>query len=380
LARPDDAKDKIVSITNLSNTVTYIGDGVTVNFPYSFPLQEVSDMQVWITSPVGVGTQIFTNFQVDTVNARVIYPTTGSPLPADGSKITLLREVPLTQETVLTDTGPLPATVLERAYDKLTMMVQQFVETLSRTLQFPPGTTVDPTDTTTLLAEIEAGSANAAAAAASAAAAAASAASLGTPIPIAKGGTNSTTALVNGRFMQSNNGSIVESAIDVASFAGVPAGASMDFRGTVPPAGWLLEDGSAVSRTTYAALFAVIGTTYGAGDGSLTFNLPDSRRRVNVGTGGGFAVGQTGGEETHTLTTQEMPQHGHGVNDPGHTHTQKAGTPGGGDNNFTMNPTGGANQGPTAASTTGISIQASGSSAAHNNMQPYLVALKIIKT
>jgi microcystin-dependent protein len=386
-----------MSITNLSNTVTYIGDGSTVGFTYSFPLQNVSDMQVWITDPAGIVTQIFTNFEVDTVNLRVLYPTIGSPLPADGSKITLLRVVPLTQETVLTDTGPLPATVLETAYDKLTMMIQQFVEVLGRTLQFPVGTTPDPTLSATLLAEIEAAGANAAAAAASAAAAAASAASIANPIPIARGGTNSQTALVNGKFMQSSGGKIVESTIDVASFAGVPAGASMDFRGTSAPTGWLLEDGSAVSRTTYATLFAVIGTSYGVGNGTTTFNVPDSRGRVNIGSGTGAGLSartvvQTGGEETHTLLTGEMPLHTHSVTDPQHTHAGTypkdinalSGTGGYGISgvrgidskaeNAYVTP-----QGIPSAST-GITIQNAGFDGAHNNMQPFLVALKIIKT
>ena len=55
----------------------------------------------------------------------------------------------------------------------------------------------------------------------------------------------------------------------------VPVGVVQAFAGNATPAGWLLCDGSAVSRTTYAALFAVIGTTYGTGDGNTTFNLPD---------------------------------------------------------------------------------------------------------
>lgn len=84
--------------------------------------------------------------------------------------------------------------------------------------------------------------------------------------------------------------------------------------------GWLVCDGSAVSRTTYALLFSTIGTTYGAGDGSTTFNLPDMRGRVPVGAGAGSGltprtVGQTMGEETHLLTTAEMPQHSHGLTD-----------------------------------------------------------------
>lgn len=87
---------------------------------------------------------------------------------------------------------------------------------------------------------------------------------------------------------------------------------------TAAPAGWLACDASAVSRTTYAALFAAIGTTFGAGDGSTTFNVPDFRGRVPVGPGNGDATGHTNhvvgtkyGEQTHTLTLAESPAHTH---------------------------------------------------------------------
>lgn len=67
------------------------------------------------------------------------------------------------------------------------------------------------------------------------------------------------------------------------SMAGTPVGTIQAYAGSTAPTGYLVADGSAVSRTTYAALFAVIGTTYGAGDGSTTFNLPDLRGRTAVG-------------------------------------------------------------------------------------------------
>lgn len=94
----------------------------------------------------------------------------------------------------------------------------------------------------------------------------------------------------------------------------VPTGTVLDFAGTVIPEGFLDANlGDAVSRTTYAALFAVIGTTWGAGDGSTTFNLPALKRRSTVGLGGtgtavlGNAVGNTGGTETHTLALTDIP-------------------------------------------------------------------------
>jgi microcystin-dependent protein len=93
------------------------------------------------------------------------------------------------------------------------------------------------------------------------------------------------------------------------------------------PAGWLLANGAAIPRATYAALFAAIGTTHGAGDGVTTFNLPNLVDKFIVGAGSAYAMAAQGGVTiatitvaAHQLTVAEMPWHGHGVNDPGHGH------------------------------------------------------------
>ena len=108
----------------------------------------------------------------------------------------------------------------------------------------------------------------------------------------------------------------------------IPAGVITPFAGSTAPSGWLLCDGSAVSRTTYARLFQVIGTTYGAGNGSTTFNLPNLKGKIPVGYNSSEtefnSLGKTGGAKTHTLTVQEMPSHTHIQN--AHTHTQAAHT------------------------------------------------------
>lgn len=106
-----------------------------------------------------------------------------------------------------------------------------------------------------------------------------------------------------------------------------PAGIIMPFAGTVAPQDYLLCDGSAVDRTTYATLFGVIGTTFGAGDGSTTFNLPDLSGRVPLGVSQGHALGSTGGSETVTLTESELPAHVHEVPQHGHADTIGATTP-----------------------------------------------------
>jgi len=100
------------------------------------------------------------------------------------------------------------------------------------------------------------------------------------------------------------------------------------YAGASAPTGYLLCQGQAVSRSTYAALFAVVGTTYGSGDGSTTFNLPDLRQRVPVGkhtTGTFSTLGVAGGAETHSITAAEMPAHTHSV-DPPSTSTLSAGS------------------------------------------------------
>ena len=92
------------------------------------------------------------------------------------------------------------------------------------------------------------------------------------------------------------------------------------------PTGWLVCDGSAISRTTYSGLFAVLGTVYGAGDGSTTFNLPNLKGRVVVGRDSADAdwdtLGETRGSKTHTLVESEMPVHTHSQSP--HNHSQNA--------------------------------------------------------
>ncbi|MEW5709838.1 MAG: tail fiber protein [Pseudomonadota bacterium] len=154
------------------------------------------------------------------------------------------------------------------------------------------------------------------------------------------------------------------------------------------PGGWLECDGSAVSRTTYAKLFSKIGTTWGAGDGINTFNLPDFRGRAIIGAGQGAgltsrSLGQTGGAETHALTEAEMPKHYHQMVGPNSITAPQGsvysyGAYGGGtpDDNAlaygTWSTGGGASSGSQNTGT--------GNGQPHNNMMPFAVVKWIIKT
>lgn len=109
----------------------------------------------------------------------------------------------------------------------------------------------------------------------------------------------------------------------------MPTGAILPYGGSIAPSGWLVCDGSAVSRSIYANLFVAFGTTYGSGDGSTTFNLPDLRGRMMIGAGTGPGLttknlGDASGAETHQLTESEIPIHSHEVSYSGTTNSAGA--------------------------------------------------------
>ena len=141
--------------------------------------------------------------------------------------------------------------------------------------------------------------------------------------------------------------------------------------------GWLKCDGRSLSRTLYAELFAVIGTSFG-NDDAETFKLPDCRGRVlgSIGTGTGLtarSLGDKVGAETHTLTVGEMPSHSHGITDPGHTHSYVNNTNNQNTDNAFASETAADNadlSATTGSSTTGITVNNTGGGGAHNNMQP----------
>jgi microcystin-dependent protein len=166
---------------------------------------------------------------------------------------------------------------------------------------------------------------------------------------------------------------------------GVPAGVVIDFSGSTIPEGYLLCDGSEVSRTTYARLFTLIGTTYGAGDGSTTFRLPDCRGRISIGVGQGSGLtnrvlAAIGGAETHILTEAQLPSHTHTQNS--HSHGILSQDVYSGGSTWTINRSGDYTYPATVWSSTEDFVATNnptGLSIAHPNMQPYLAVNKMIK-
>ena len=152
----------------------------------------------------------------------------------------------------------------------------------------------------------------------------------------------------------------------------LPVGTIIPYAGTTIPSNYMKCEGQALSRIEYDILFSAIGTTYGVGDGTTTFNLPNLKGRVITGIDSNDtdfdALGETGGEKTHTLTIQEIPSHNHGIRDTLDMSTvagqNRSVVVGGG---TTWNP------GDPALSTN------TGDDQPHNIMQPYIVLNYIIK-
>lgn len=170
------------------------------------------------------------------------------------------------------------------------------------------------------------------------------------------------------------------------------------------PSGWLICNGDAVDRTLYAQLFAAIGETFGVGDGSTTFNLPDMRGRVAAGVGTGTGGGASGtgaptggtalaavalsswfGANDVTLTSAQIPAHTHPITDPGHGHgiTPSGAIPGltGASGGFPSYSSGADVGFGINNNTTGITVNNNtGGGGSHTNVQPTVGLNFIIRT
>lgn len=188
--------------------------------------------------------------------------------------------------------------------------------------------------------------------------------------------------------------------LNPAAVIALPLGAILPYTGSIAPnANFVFPFGQALSRTTYATYFALVGTTYGVGDGGTTFNAPDLRGKSIFGLGNmggsdrglitvaggntdGTVLGGAAGAQNHTLTTPEIPAHSHGVTDPGHVHNVHPTT--------SVDITVPSNMGSgsagrhvdnenTGSAVTGISINNAGGGGAHTIMPPYIILPFILR-
>ena len=246
-----------------------------------------------------------------------------------------------------------------------------------------------------------------------------------TKIGLAYGGTNANITATNGGIIYSTASALAVTAAGTSgqllqsngaaaptwvASPGVPTGSLFPYAGSSAsvPSGYLLCDGSAVSRTTYATLFTAISTTYGAGDGSTTFNVPDLRGRMPLGAGTGTGLNASGtgapsgtaqtartagqwlGNETVTLTTSNIPQmttgnmsqnssHNHGSGATGFWvyNSAGAGTLAGGS---TYNASAGGSSVTASSSVEHTHTVGTASPTSTTNIPPSIVVNYIIKT
>jgi len=351
-----------IQIGDISPRIQFIGDGVQTRFDFPFPVFTAPELEIYLDDILQ--TAGFSVYDVANSNGGyVIFDAA----PINGQTITLRRWLAIKRMSDFQESGELRAKVLNDELDYQIAALQQVADETTRSLR------LSPTDSTIKLelppSALRAGNylgfdgAGALIAAAPPVGGEIVSAFVATLLDdVDATAARATLGLSIGTNVLAPNG-------DGSALSGISSGvigSIIDFAGVGLPSGYLDCDGANVSRTTYADLFTAIGTTWGVGDGSTTFTLPDLRRRTTVGSGGtatatlGNAVGNSGGAETHTLSAAEMPSHTH-------SYTSSGSGPYGGSV--------GGLSGTLIARTTGVT----GSDAAHNNIQPSAVVRKLIK-
>lgn len=407
-----------MTVSSTTTKVSYSGNGSTTVFAYTFKIFADADLTVIVrTDSTGaeVTKTLTTHYTVSGAGNTNGGNVTFGTAPASGETVVIKRNLALTQSTDYTPNDPFPAASHEDALDRQMFVAQQQEERFARALVFPETDTASTTIPSSVARADKFLGFDSSGNIAALSSTGVTPGAVGTgeledgSVTTAKLADNSVTsakivdgtiatadiaddAITAAKFNISGNGTsgqVVQSDGD-GSFSyltlatGFVSGMLMPYAGASAPSGWLLCYGQAISRTTYADLFTAIGTVYGVGDGSSTFNVPDLRGRVVAGqddmggssanrltnqTGGlnGDTLGDTGGSETHTLTEAQLPAHSHGnvVTNVGSTSSTNTGD---GINRIRLT---GITQSKSATST--------GSGDAHNNVQPTIILNYIIK-
>lgn len=328
-----------MTVSTTESRIGYNGNGATTAF--AFPYRFLVNTDLVVTLVRADTTQV-----VQTLNTDYTVTGAGDDAggtvtmvvpPATGQQLVIVRDVPLTQETDYISGDPFPAETHERALDKLTMISQRLNNLISRSIRLSDA---DLLVSSTILPSPIANATlvwNATGTALINGVGSGEFVGLSPYMGVVLGSVDSAEALTNlGAAADAEvvkltgaqtvagvktfsdrpiipDGTAAQNPVSKAQLdaAVLPAGAIQFFAMSTPPSGWLKADGAAVSRTTYATLFAAIGTVFGVGDGSTTFNLPDLRgefirafddgRGVDTGRVFGSAQGSQMQRHTHTF-------------------------------------------------------------------------------